>query len=350
MKKFILMMMVLFGTVCTINAQTAYEKAKFFDNWSAGVTAGISSPLDFDHVTPFNTNFGIKLQKDFTPEVGLQIEGLAFVNDNGFNQLYIGSIDGIPDYIPNTGNTWVKASNVGVNGILNWTNIFCGYKKAPRFFEVNTVTGIGWLHTYGVTHNYLSAKTGFDLAFNLGKSKAHSIVLTPAVYWNLGALDNQIQFDKSHAQLAVNVSYVYHFKTSNGTHSFKKYNVGAMKKEINHLKKELAKKPKEIIHETVKTETIVNSVDNSYTVNFTKGSSKVSDVTAIANALKNSDSKITVIGGVSPEGTEAFNKKLALDRAQAVKGALVKAGISADRISVTSDYASQRRATIVVEK
>lgn len=350
MKKFILMMMVLFGTVCTINAQTAYEKAKFFDNWSAGVTAGISSPLDFNHVTPFNTNFGIKLQKDFTPEVGLQIEGLAFVNDNGFNQFYIGSIDGISEYIPNTGNTWVKASNVSVNGILNWTNIFCGYKKAPRFFEVNTVTGIGWLHTYGVTHNYLSAKTGFDLAFNLGKSKAHSIVLTPAVYWNLGALDNQIQFDKNRAQLAVNVSYVYHFKASNGTHSFKKYNVGAMKKEINHLKKELAKKPKEIIHETVKTETIVNSVDNSYTVNFTKGSSKVSDVTAIANALKNSDSKITVIGGVSPEGTEAFNKKLALNRAQAVKDALVKAGISADRISVTSDYASQRRATIVVEK
>lgn len=334
MKKFILMMMVLFCTVCTINAQTAYEKAKFFDNWSAGVTAGISSPLDFDHVTPFNTNFGIKLQKDFTPEVGLQIEGLAFVNDNHFT----------------TSNTWVKASNVSVNGVLNWTNIFCGYKKAPRFFEVNTVTGLGWLHTYGVTHNYLSAKTGFDLAFNLGKAKAHSIVLTPAVYWNLGALNNQIQFDKSHAQLAVNVSYVYHFKTSNGTHSFKKYNIGAMKREINQLKKELAKKPKEIVHEVVKTETIVNSVDNSYTVNFAKGSSEVSDVTAIANALKNSDSKITVIGGVSPEGTEAFNKKLALDRAQAVKDALVKAGVSADRISVTSDYASQRRATIVVEK
>ncbi len=332
MKKFILMMMVLFCTVCTINAQTAYEKAKFFDNWSAGVTAGISSPLDFDHVTPFNTNFGIKLQKDFTPEVGVQVEGLAFVNDNHFT----------------TSNTWVKASNVNVNGVLNWSNIICGYKGTPRFFEASTVTGIGWLHTYGISHNYLSAKTGFDLAFNLGK--AHSIVLTPAVYWNLGALNNQIQFDKNRAQLAVNVSYVYHFKTSNGTHSFKKYNIGAMKREINHLKKELAKKPKEIVHEVVNTKTIVNSVDNSYTVNFTKGSSKVSDVTAIANALKNSDTKITVIGGVSPEGTEAFNKKLALDRAQAVKDALVKSGISADRISVTSDYASQRRATIVMEK
>ena len=334
MKKFILMMVVLFSTVCSINAQSAYEKAKFFDNWSAGVTAGISSPLDFNSVTPFNTNFGLKLQKDFTPEVGVQIEGLAFVNDNHFT----------------TSNTWVKALNINASGVLNWTNIFCGYKGSPRFFEVSTVTGLGWLHNYGNADNSLSAKTGFDLAFNFGKTKTHSFVLSPTVYWNLGAIDNSIQFNKNHAQLAINASYVYHFKNSNGTHSFKKYDIGAMNSEINSLREELAKKPKEVIKEVVKVDTVSNIVDNNYTICFDKGASSVGDVTSIAKALNSTDSNITIIGGVSPEGSESYNKTLALKRAQAVKNALVKAGVKAERISITNAYDSQRRATIVLSK
>ncbi len=334
MKKFILMMVVLFSTVCSINAQSAYEKAKFFDNWSAGVTAGISSPLDFNSVTPFNTNFGLKLQKDFTPEVGVQVEGLAFVNDNHFT----------------TSNTWVKAININASGVLNWTNIICGYKGSPRFFEVSTVTGLGWLHDYGTHDNSLSAKSGFDLAFNFGKTKAHSFVLSPTVYWNLGAIDNHIQFNKNHAQLAINASYVYHFKNSNGTHSFKKYDIGALNSEINNLRAELAKKPKEVVKEVVKTETVTKTIDNNYTINFAKGASNVGDISAIAESLKSSDSKITIVGGVSPEGSEAYNKALALKRAQSVKDALVKAGIPENRISITNNYDSQRRATIIIEK
>ncbi len=331
MKKFVCVLSLMVGLCSFANAQTAYEKAKLLDNVSVGVTAGVSTPLDFNSVTPLNTNMGIKLQKDFTPVVGLQAEGLAFVNANHFNDL----------------NTFVKATNVSVSGVINWTNALLGYKGTPRVFEVSSVTGLGWLHMWDTPVNSLSAKTGLDLAFNLGKKKAHSIVITPAVYWNL---TDEVQFNKNHAQLAVNASYIYHFKTSNGTHSFKKYDIGAMNDEINSLKAELAKKPTEIVREVVR-ETVNNSViDNSYTVTFSKGSYEVSDVTTIANALKQTKGHITIVGGVSPEGSEAFNKQLALNRANAVKEALVKAGVSADRISTTSDYTAQRRATIVVEK
>jgi outer membrane protein OmpA-like peptidoglycan-associated protein len=331
MKKFICAVSMMIGLCSFANAQTAYESAKVFDNTSVGITAGISSPLDFNSVTPFNTNVGIKLQKDFTPIVGVQVEGLAFVNANHFNNL----------------NTFVKATNVSASGVVNWSNALLGYKGTPRFFEVSSVTGLGWLYMWDTPNNTLSAKTGLDLFFNLGKKKAHSIVLTPAVYWNLSNT-NKVQFNKNHAQLAVNASYIYHFKTSNGTHSFKKYDIGAMNDEINSLKEELTKKPTEIIREV--TTSTVNVVDNSYTVTFAKGSSEVSDVTAIANALKQTDKKITIVGGVSPEGSESFNKALALKRAQAVKDALVKAGIDVNRMTVTSDYTAQRRATIVVEK
>ena len=331
MKKFICIICLMIA-VCA-NAQTAYEKANILDNTSIGVTAGIASPLDFNSVTPFNTNFGLKLQKDFSPIFGLQAEGIAFVNDNHFANL----------------PTWIKIINVNVNGVYNWSNILCGYTGSPRFFEVSSVTGLGWLYGYNTDAHFLSAKTGLDFAFNL--SKGHSIVITPAVYWNLSATD-KIQFNKNHAQLAINVGYVYHFKTSNGTHSFKTYDIGALNSRINYLQQELAKKPKEIVREVTKTttKTKVKTIDNIYNVSFKKGSSEVSDVSNIAKALKKTDSKITIVGSTSPEGSEAFNKKLGIARAQAVKDALVKAGISADRINITSDYTAQRRASIIIEK
>ena len=309
-------------------AQTTYEKSKLTDNVSVGVTAGISSPLDFNSVTPFNTNFGIKVQKNFTPTFGLQAEGLAYVNDNHFSDL----------------STWIKAINVNVNGVINWSNAFGGYKH--HFFEVSSVTGLGWLHKYNVT-NYLSAKTGLDLSFNLGD--AHSIVLTPAVYWNLSEGD-KIQFNRHYAQLALNLGYVYHFKNSNGTRGFKKYDVTVLNDEINSLKKDLAEKPKEIVKEVTVTDTIQSMIDNAYTVSFSKGSSKVWDVDDIVESLKKTTGRIIVIGGVSPEGSEQYNQALAIKRANAVKKALVKAGISEDRIIVPTDYTEQRRATIVVEK
>ena len=309
-------------------AQTTYEKSKLTDNVSVGVTAGISSPLDFNSVTPFNTNFGIKVQKNFTPTFGLQAEGLAYVNDNHFSDL----------------STWIKAINVNVNGVINWSNAFGGYKH--HFFEVSSVTGLGWIHKYNVT-NYLSAKTGLDLSFNLGD--AHSIVLTPAVYWNLSEGD-KIQFNRHYAQLALNLGYVYHFKNSNGTRGFKKYDVAVLNDEINSLKKDLAEKPKEIVKEVTVTDTIQSMIDNAYTVSFSKGSSKVWDVDDIVESLKKTTGRIIVIGGVSPEGSEQYNQALAIKRANAVKKALVKAGISEDRIIVPTDYTEQRRATIVVEK
>ena len=206
------MFALLISAVVGVNAQTAYQSAKVFDNVSIGVTGGISSPLNFNSVTPFNTNFGLRLQKDLTPIVGVQVEGLAFVNGNHF---------------ANDVNTWVKATNVGVNGVLNLSNLIGGYKGSPRVFEVSTVTGIGWLYKWDTSSNYLSSKTGVDLAFNLGNEKQHSIVLTPAVYWNLSS-GNGVEFNRNHAQLAVNVAYVYHFKTSNGTHHFKTYDIGLL--------------------------------------------------------------------------------------------------------------------------
>ncbi len=336
MKKFLFMFALLFCAIVGVNAQKSYEVSKVFDNVSVGITGGISSPLHFNSVTPFNTNFGLKLQKDFTPVVGVQVEGLAFVNDNNFSDL----------------KTWVKATNVGVNHVVNMTNLFCGYKGSPRTFEVSTVFGFGWLHSW--TSHYelesdghaignhlddLSAKSGVDLAFNLGNDKQHSIVVTPAIYWNLTSND-KVQFNKNNAQLALNVSYVYHFKTSNGTHHFKVHDVGLMNDKINKLteeniglknivkslKNENSDLNKEIKNLNERCETLVDNV--LWAVQFKQGSSELSsDAKKVLDKVIKLNKPVDVVATASPEGTKTINDSLSRARADVLVKYLTDHGV-----------------------
>lgn len=311
MKK-ILLMLALFSAVATANAQIATENSNAFDNVGAGITAGVSTPLDFNSVFPLNTNVGLKITKDITPVIGFQIEGLAVLNDNHFSDL----------------KTAVKATNVGLNGALNLSNFFWGYKGTPRVFEVSTVAGLGWLHTWNTSENSLTAKTGLDFAFNLGKKKAHSLVLTPAVYWNLHKID-AIQFNKKGAQLALNLSYIYHFKTSNGTHHFKTYDVGAMISEIDRLNgalSECEKREPKLVERIVEKKVVVPT-NTEWFVQFAQ---KSAELTAEAKATLDKIGEnlvVDVIGTSSPEGDAEFNKRLSEKRAAVVADYLTKRGV-----------------------
>jgi outer membrane protein OmpA-like peptidoglycan-associated protein len=314
MKKFNFMFALLVSAVMSANAQVATENSKFFDNVSVGITGGASTPLDFNSVFPLNGNAGVKIQKDLTPSFGLQAEGLAIFNDNHFTDI----------------KTAVKATNVGLNGVINLFNAFGGYKGTPRTFEISTVSGLGWMHAWTTSDNYLTAKTGLDIALNLGKSKAHSIVLTPAVYWNLNKFGD-IKFDKNAAQLAVNLTYVYHFKTSNGTHSFKTYDVGAMTSEINRLNDEVNSlrnalanvKPQTVEVEKVKT--VI--VPNEWVVQFAQNDATItSDAETVLNTIAEG-TVVEVVGMASPEGSEAYNKTLSEERANNVTSYLEKRGV-----------------------
>lgn len=311
MKK-ILLMLALFSAVVTANAQIATENSNAFDNVGVGVTAGVSTPLDFNSVFPLNTNVGLKITKDITPVIGFQIEGLAVLNDNHFSDL----------------KTAVKATNVGLNGALNLSNFFWGYKGTPRVFEVSAVAGLGWLHTWNTSENSLTAKTGLDLAFNLGKKKVHSLVLTPAVYWNLHKID-AIQFNKKGAQLAFNLSYIYHFKTSNGTHHFKTYDVGAMNNEINYLHGKLdecEKREPKLVERIVEKKVAVPT-NTKWFVQFAQ---KSAELTAEAKETLDKIGEnlvVDVIGTSSPEGNAEFNQRLSEKRAEVVADYLTKRGV-----------------------
>ena len=311
MKK-ILLMLALFSAVAIANAQIATENSNAFDNVGAGITAGVSTPLDFNSVFPLNTNVGLKITKDITPVIGFQIEGLAVLNDNHFSDL----------------KTAVKATNVGLNGALNLSNFFWGYKGTPRVFEVSTVAGLGWLHAWNTSENSLTAKTGLDFAFNLGNKKAHSLILTPAVYWNLHKID-AIQFNKKGAQLALNLSYIYHFKTSNGTHHFKTYDVGAMISEIDRLNgalSECEKREPKVIEKIV--ETRVNVPTNTeWFVQFAQNSDELTEEAKAVLDKIGDNLTVDVIGTSSPEGVSNYNKRLSEKRASVVANYLAKRGV-----------------------
>ena len=335
MKK-ILLMLALFSAVVTANAQTATENSNAFDNVGVGVTAGVSTPLDFNSVFPLNTNVGLKITKDITPVIGFQIEGLAVLNDNHFSDL----------------KTAVKATNVGLNGALNLSNFFWGYKGTPRVFEVSAVAGLGWLHTWNTSENSLTAKTGLDLAFNLGKKKVHSLVLTPAVYWNLHKID-AIQFNKKGAQLALNLSYIYHFKTSNGTHHFKTYDVGAMNNEINYLHGKLdecEKREPKLVERIVEKKVAVPT-NTKWFVQFAQ---KSAELTAEAKETLDKIGEnlvVDVIGTSSPEGDAEFNQRLSEKRAAVVADYLTKRGVKVNSWAgkgVNSGLATNRLAIVTV--
>ena len=305
-------MFALIMGVVSANAQIATENSKFFDNFSVGVTAGLTTPLDFNSMFPLNTNFGLKVQKDVTPVVGFQVEGLFFVGDNHFADL----------------KTFMKATNLGVNNTLNLSNLFWGYKGTPRKFEVSTNAGIGWLHIWDTKRNYLTAKTALDLAFNLGQNKANSIVVSPEIYWNLSAT-RSVQFNKHYAQLGLNVSFVHHFMTSNGTRHFKTYDVGALIDENNRLWEEnklLKNAEPKVVNRVV--EKVINvEANNQWVVQFAQGSCDLTDeAKSVLNVIAE-NSVVDIVGTSSPEGGDERNQKLSEFRAAAVADYLRARGV-----------------------
>ena len=305
MKKFLLMIMLCFSFLTMTNAQVATENSKLFDNVYAGVEAGVTTPLDFNSVFPVNTVAGLKLGKELTPVFGLELEGLTMLNDNHFSDL----------------KTSFKNVNVGLNGTINIGNLFNGYKGSRQTFEVKTNTGIGWLHYFDNDYNYLSAKTGLDFQFAFGKKKALALIASPVIYWNLNKNGN-IKFNKHNAQFAVLGTLAYYFKTSNGTHSFKTYDVGAMIWEIDRLNSELTKKPTEVIKQIETIKTVTEVVQKQFVVQFAQNSSQLTE--EAKETLDKVKGNVNVIAYASPEGSRDYNNALSEKRAAVIADYLTK--------------------------
>ena len=343
MKKIFLSVMFA-GAAVAANAQSVkgISYGKFFDNWQVGVNAGGYTPTTgypFFKSTRFN--FGVEVGKQISPSFRLSADGTAYINDNargGHNPLAIEHV------------------NVAMLGNFNLSNIFGGYKGAPRKFEVEAVAGPGWFHSFnpGENNDYsaMSVKFGANFLLNLGSSKAWAVKLSPSILYlvdePVAQHANSLNSLNSYTQASLGL--VYRFKGSNGAHHFTAYepaapvvqdNSGALRGElsekdrelrdarnrISQLEKELAearnRKPqKETVVETKRT---LESV-----VTFRQGRSNIEvsqlpNVERIATYLrKYPNSRVVIKGFASPEGSAEVNARVANARAVAVKNMLMK--------------------------
>ena len=337
MKKFLIALSVLAMGITSAQAQIAYEKAKPFDNVYLGIEGGVMGPMNFKHFTPLNAAAGLKLGKNFSPVWGANLEGLAFFGDNRWQTGSLGF---------SHSHTVVRAINLGLNGTLNFTNLFCEYNPDRRF-EVGAEAGIGYWITYGDKHiiqtsntgddTELTAKTGLTFAYNLGEKRAWQLYVEPAVLWNLThGPGDAIQFGKQAAQLGLFVGLNYKFKTSNGTHNFKVWNVGELNDEINSLRDQLNAKPKEVVKEVIKE--VVKEVpaqqtlciDNLVFVTFAQGKYILTNEAKKALDDVKEGRHVQIVGTASPEGPKDLNQRLSQNRADVVAKYLQSRGVIVD--------------------
>lgn len=351
MKK-VLSVFLLGAFALTSFAQKAVYESKFFDNWSLGVVGGGIVPASHSAFWGgMRPAYGLELTKQISPVFALGIQGTAASN---VSESY----------------TMVDASNVSLLGKLNVTNLFWGYKGEPRLFEVEAVAGAGWGHNYNggaSDNNYLTSKYGLNLNFNLGKKKAWTVAVKPAIVYNMDTQPDA-QYNVNNAAIEVMAGVTYHFKNSNGKHSFsyaklydqaevdglnakindlraglnerdamlakEKQTVGKLKAELNDWRNRKPVVETVVVRKTTNTKTL-ESVVTFRQGKTTVDASQLPNVERVATYLKNhKEAKVTIKGYASPEGSAEVNARIAKARAEAVKNLLVnKYKVAAERIT-----------------
>ena len=348
MKKILLTIAVAASSLAA-SAQVAIEESKFFDNWSLGIQGGVYEPtIGQNMIKDMRPGVNIELTKQISPVFGISANYFAMINANNANPK--SNMFFFPGETPRTAFDF---SNLGVNGLINLSNLFGGYKGEPRAVEVVARGGAGWGYLLGncypqaegsEAYNTVTANFGLDFNFNVGAEKALTVNVKPGIsFWDVaGGLD----VNQSNLQLLAGVTY--HFKNSNGLRYFKTYNVGEMQATIDRLNAELAKKPKEVIKEVEKivekpvevVKTVKETTQLAPVVIFQLGKSTIDasqrpSVAMIATYMKNHPTcKVAINGYASPEGSAELNQKLSEARAKAVYDMLVNTyKISPDRLS-----------------
>lgn len=367
MKKFILSLVIAFVGILGASAQYNVNSHCFFDNWSVGVNGGVQTNLH-DWNAPQGAVTGLTLTKQVTPVFGLTFEGqvgwnnLANWNHDGYSHLMFMDANQLPVYnvaAPlghvHNGNA-VDAAGVYALGNVNLMNWFCGYKGSPRLFEVVPFAGVGYGHiffnsAYGDDHNHILAKAGTSLDFNLGKERAWSVNLRPAVVYNVAGGNSGNGFDCRNAVFEATAGVTYHFGTSNGKHHFT--NVVIPEPVVKEVPVEVPVEiVKEVIREVEKPVALASA--EKLIIGFAFDSTELSDLAkeALDNLAKN-HKKATVVAYASYEDktAAAYNMKLSETRAKVVSDYLRERGVDVEKAEgLGSVNKESNRIAIVVAK
>ena len=367
MKKIFTVMALAAFTVAASAQTKVYDESKFFDNWSLGLEGGVVTPTT-GHAFWGDCRgvFGLNLTKQISPVFGLQFEGTARVNTFCSDVTRANK--------PSHTNT-LDALTVGVNGNINLMNLFAGYNGKPRVFEIEGVVGLGWAHYFNPSceskdWNTMYSKFGLNFNFNLGKERAWTINVKPAISYGLVGefkqADCGYNVNRSNIELLAGVTY--HFKNSNGKHHFtlgRAYDqaeVDGLNANINSLRSQLSDRDQQLANKdaiirqlqndlddcrnrkpTVETKVVTETKTNevpAFNIIFDLGKSTI-DASQLKNVKlmgqylkKHPEATVDIKGYASTDGNADRNIQLAKDRANSVKKYLMQNyGISESRIN-----------------
>lgn len=348
MKKFLFTMALLFSAMISANAQTAIEQPKtVFDNLYIGGGVGVATPLHLSEVFPLNTFAEVRVGKEFTATYAVELDASVMFGSHATHGTRFSM------------HQWVRGTNLGVNGTVNFNNLFGRFDGKRDKFEVFGIVGLGWAHAfnneaYGDDTNALTIKTAVEGRVSINDALA--LTIQPSIVWANGR-SSGFKFNSNNAQLGVAVGLVYHFKNSNGTHNFKTYDITALNDEINRLRGALSecesREPRvieKIVEKEIPTEVVKYVIVGNTVVTFEKGKADLSDDAKSELDKIPTEFTVKIEGTASPEGSKMFNQKLSQKRADVVSKYLADKGIkvaSAEGLGVQNNT-SQRVAIIKI--
>lgn len=339
MKK--LTLALLASAALSASAQNAIESPRFGDNWSIGIDAGVTTPI---HHAAFwgdmRAIVGLNLEKQITPIYGVGLEYNVGINTSNVNWYH--------------SSTAFDSSYLGAYATANLFNLFGGYKCEKRFFDMDLLLGAGWIHTFQnmptPDGNYFGTKAGLN--FNLNVTDNFSVIIKPSFVWNMTGSNLEkstvgYNVNACNFNLTAGVSYCF----GGGFECVKPYNqaeIDGLNGTINELRLAVEAQAGELAAleaanaalaadlaacqnrapEVVKE--VSNKLNSVRYVFFKIGSHAIGadqqpNVEMIAAYMKNHPNcKVVIKGYASPDGPEEVNIRLANQRAQAVKDALMK--------------------------
>lgn len=341
MKNLIVTTALALGAISAASAQQAVEAPKFGDNWSLGINAGVTTPMNhhpfFKSMRPV---VGLKLDKKITPVFKLGVESLFGINTS--------TVRG-----PRS-KTAFDDSYVGAFGAVNLMNLFGGYLGYVRPFDIEVQAGAGWGHRFETEvadQNYFGTKVGLNFNFNVGENV--TISLSPSVLWDMTSSpveQSTASYDVNRANFNLTAGVAYNFG-GNGFKTVRPYDqaeVDALNGQINELRgaldaqtaetaaaaataadlaaqvQQLQNQPPKVVNK------VTNNLESVRYVFFRIGSSAIGadqqpNIEMIAAYLNNHPKSVVVVKGyASKDGPEEVNIRLANQRANAVKEALMK--------------------------
>lgn len=344
MKKFILMFALLLGMAVNMTAQTIVKPATFDNTYVSvryGVTAlmhpGCNEFTNFAHSLAGQSE--IQFGKYITPKFGVALDGTLGWDTYSHEKM---SKNVVP---------FVSVAALAKYRVVDFNR-----------FGVVAVAGPGWIHAFDANSNsehfdQNGIFTKFQIEFSYKVTDRVIVDVVPELNYNFTSgkfgHNHQPTFDARNAWYGLNVGLTYKFgndfQLCDKLYTAAEWN--ALNEEVNNLRAELAKKPKEVkvvetkvVKETVKDATFLPSVT------FERGSAVVGSIDDLIKVVKATTGTVTLVGSTSPEGPEELNADLATARANAVKKALVKAGVSADRIKTVTTYDAQRAVQVLLSK